>query len=459
MSVRGPSAKSILRLTLCVVSLAVVATACGESVIQVGEGDVVELRLTPDSARVGVGRTFKVQALPLDDTGALLVGQSVTFSTTAPGVATVDEDGVLTGVATGETEVTATAGTLSATSVVTVLRPPALELSDDTVRMSASIVGLNPPPDSILITNGGEIDLVGLTVDSIVYGAGAQDWLVGQLRSTIAPTALVFEGRTTSIAEVGEYVATSWISGDEAEGSPATVTVVLTMDDEPPVSEPTTLSIAAGDGQTQVTGLNVAVAPTVTVLDQFGDPLQGAVVDFAPSGSGSVGAASVVTNASGLAATTWTVDVGGSTLQSDGTYPNTLVATVQGTALSASFSADAVYSYATHVNPVLCVGCHTGSPPAGGLSLDGDPAADYDELILEPLSCDDDGAALPAAYRRVSTAGGVQASDDFSMLLRYTDPALSGIGACDFAPIHPKPLSADQLEILRAWIRSGAPNN
>lgn len=459
MSVRVPSAKSILRLALCVVSLAVLVTACGESVIQVGEGDVVELRLTPDSASLGVGRTLKVQALPLDETGAFLVGQDVTFTSSAPGVATVDGSGVVTGVATGEAEITATVGTLSAAAVVTVLLPPELELSDDTVHLSASIVGFNPAPDSVLITNGGEIDLVGLTVDSIVYGAAADGWLVGQLRSTVAPTALVFEGRTTSIEEVGEYVAAAWVSGDEAEGSPANVTVVLTMDDEPPQSVPTAISVAAGDGQTQVTGLNVAVAPTVTVIDQFGEPMQGAVVDFAPSGSGAVGAASVVTNASGLAATTWTVDVDGSTLQSDGTYPNSLVATVQGTDLSATFSAHAVYSYSIHVNPVLCVGCHTGSPPAAGLSLDGDAAADYDELILEPLSCDDDGTALPAAYRRVSTAGGVQAADDFSMLLRYTDPALSGIGACDFAPSHPKPFTAEQLEILRAWIRNGAPNN
>lgn len=459
MSVRVPPAKSILRLALCVLSLAVVATACGESVIQVGEGDVVDMRLTPDSAFVGVGRTLRVQALPLDETGAFLVGENVTFSSSDPGVASVSEQGVVTGVATGATEVTATAGTLSARAVVTVLRPPELELSGDTVRMSASIVGLNPPPDSVLITNGGEIDLVGLTVDSIVYGPGAEDWLVGEFRSSVAPTALVLEGRTTSIAAVGEYVATSWVSGDEAEGSPAEITVVLTMDDEPPVSDPTAIVIAAGDGQTQVTGLNVAVAPTVTVIDQFGEPIQGAVVDFAPSGSGSVGAASTVTNASGLAATTWTVDVGGSTLQSDGTYSNTLVASVQGTALSVSFSANAVYSYAAHVNPVLCVGCHAGSPPAGGLSLDGDAAADYDALIFEPLVCDDDGEALPAAYRRVSTAGGVQGADDFSVFLRYTDPALSGIGACDFAPNHPKPFSADHLEIFRAWIRNGAPNN
>ncbi len=254
-------------------------------------------------------------------------------------------------------------------------------------------------------------------------------------------------------------MAIVWVSADEADGSPAAVTVVLTMDDDPPLVVPTVVSIAAGDAQTQVSGLNVAVAPTVTVVDQFGNPVQGAVVDFSPSGSGSVGASSAVTNASGLASTTWAVNVGGSSLQDDGTYPNTLVATVQGTQLMVSFTADAVYSYATHVSAVLCVGCHSGDTPPAGLSLDGDPAADYAELILEPLACDDDGTALPAAYRRVSTAGGVQAADDFSMLLRYTDPALTGIGDCTFGGGHPKPYADAELETIRAWIRNGAPNN
>lgn len=444
---------------LAVVAAFLLLSACGDAVVQVTPEDVSTVRVTPDSALVGVERTLQLQALALDEAGALLVGQEVVWSSSDPGIASIDQSGVVSGVALGTTEITATAGAESATAVIEVRLPPVLQLSSDTVEMTASIGGLNPPPDSVLITNGGELDLVGLTVDSVVYSSSVDGWLVAQFRSTAAPTALIVEGRTATLTEVGEYLATAWLSATEADGSPAELTVRLTMDDEPPLIVPSTISIAAGDGQTQVTGLNVPTSPTVTVIDQFGDPVQGAVVDFVPSGSGSVSAAGVVTNASGLASTNWTVDVGGSTLQDDGTYPNSLVATVQGTSLQVTFAGSAIYSYTTHVNPVLCVGCHTGDPPAAGLSLDGDAAADYDELVLEPLTCDDDGEPLPASYRRVSAAGGVQAADDFSMLLRYTDPALTGIGACTFGGGHPKPFADAELEIIRAWIRNGAPNN
>lgn len=447
-----------LRLALLGVGVGIVGSACGESVTQLGPADVVSLRLTPDSVFVGVGRTFDLQALPLDGTGAFLAGQNVSWESSNASVATVDSKGVVTGAGLGVTEVVATAGIASASAIVTVRQPPAMELSADTLRFTASTLGLNPPPDSILVTNGGEIELVGVSVDSVTYGPGAADWISTNVRSSAAPTAIIVEARTTAIESVGDFVATVWVSAEEADGSPASLAVLLSMNSDPPLVVPTVLSVASGDGQTQVTGLSVAVAPTVTVLDQFGAPLQGAVVDFTPSGGGLVGASSVVTNVSGLASTSWTVDVVGATLQSDGTYPNTLTAEVQGTTLSATFSASAIYSYSLHVNPVLCVGCHTGSPPAAGLSLDGDAASDYDELVLEPLSCDDDGAALPAVYRRVSTAGGEQAADDFSMLLRYVDPALSGIGACNFGA-HPKPFTAEQLETIRAWIRNGAPNN
>lgn len=432
--------------------------ACGESVTQIGPGDVASMLLTPDSAAVGIGRSIELRALPLDGRGAFLAGQEVVWSSSIPSVATVDSLGVVTGVGSGVVEVTAAVGDVAASAVVDVRQPALLQLSSDTLSFTASTVGLNPAPDSVLVTNGGEIRLEGLSVDSVLYGPGANGWVASAFRSAVAPTALIVEARTTAIGDVGDYEATVWVSGDEADGSPSPVTVLLTMNSDPPILTPTVLSVATGDLQTQVTGLNVPIAPTVTVLDQFGQPLRGAVVDFTPSGSGVVGATSVVTNASGLASTSWTVDVGGAVLEPDGTYPNSLIAGVQGTALSVAFSASAIYSYSGQVNPVLCVGCHAGSPPAAGLSLDGDAASDYAELVLEPLSCDDDGAALPAAYRRVSTAGGVQAADDFSMLLRYVDPSLSGIGACDFGS-HPKPLSAGQLEIIRAWIRNGAPNN
>lgn len=866
MSFPAHSSSSLLRLVFFLFVVGAAVAACGETVTQVGEGDVVELRLSLDSAEVGVGRTLDLDALPLDADESLLVNQDVSWSTSAVDVATVDDDGVVTGVSVGEAEITATLASHTATAVVTVLAPPEIILSANTVEFTAQAGGSDPGPDSVMVTNGGELDLTGLAIDSVTYGEGAEDWLLSALSSAVAPSTLSAEARIAGITAAGTYEATIWVSAVEAEGSPATVNVLLTIEagaaasvsvqagdgqtatvgtavatppavrisdafgnpvagaevtfavtggggsvtgspattdasgvatvgswvlgttaganslsasvdgvapvafgatgvagaaaqlavsagdgqsavagtevavppavaalDEfgngvadvsvtfdvvagggsvagasgttdadgifavdswtlgtsagenrlravaesipdsvelvatalsgeadalileagdaqtdtvaatlpvayavrvvdsfgngvsgvsvswsvtggggsidgtsttdadgiatatrvlgttvgtmtaeaavggltgspvaftatavagtaaimsqvagdgqtatvdtevavapevlvtdrfsnPVAGEAVTFSVTAGGGavspttailtdadgtaaltswtlgtvsgtdnnaveataatagltgdpatftasatadapaaivvsstnpQTQITGQNVPSPPTATVEDQFGNPVPDVTVDFSPSGGGSVGSASVITSASGTASTTWTVTTSGHTVQTDGTFPNTLTATVNGTAISTAFSADAIYSYAEHVNPNLCVGCHTGTTPPAGLSLDGNAAADYDELVLEPLACDDDGTQLPADYRRVSTAGGVQAADDFSMLLRYTDPGLSGIGACDFAGSH-STLSAEVLTIIRAWIRNGAPEN
>jgi hypothetical protein len=211
-----------------------------------------------------------------------------------------------------------------------------------------------------------------------------------------------------------------------------------------------------------VTGA-VLAPPTVLVEDQYGNPVPGVAVDF--TGDGSIGSDGV-TSGSGQISTTWSADVADGALQTDGTFPNTLTATVEGTGFTTTFDADAIYSYDTHVDPLWalstasgglgCTGCHGAPPGLGELSLTGSPATNYDELINSSLFCDNDGSALPAQYRLVSTAGGLDASEDFSILMRYIDSELSVIGACNEAHVT---RTDPGLAIVRAWIRNGAPNN
>jgi adhesin/invasin len=213
--------------------------------------------------------------------------------------------------------------------------------------------------------------------------------------------------------------------------------------------------IPSTDGQQAVTGNNVANPPTVTVVDQFGNGVPGVVVDFAASGSGSVGSSSPSTNASGQASTTWTVDATGVVLQDDGTFPNTLSATVQGTAVSTAFSADAIYSFANDVNPMWsasgCTGCHGGSFPASDLSLDGSAAANWTEMVNVIPLCGPFGPAV----RIVSSAGGVAAASTNSVMMMYATGVLPS-GDCGSVSMT---VSTSNQAILRAWIQNGAPNN
>jgi len=264
----------------------------------------------------------------------------------------------------------------------------------------------------------------------------------------------------------GNAAVTSWTLGTAAgtnnntlralaasagvAGNPVTFTASASAD------SPANIAITSGDNQTAVSGLNVANRPTATVTDQFGNAVASATVNFSPSGSGLVGTASATTNASGVALTTWTVDAGGSTAQNNGTFPNTLTATVvEGSAPSTAFSGSAIYSYTTHVDPLwgagCTFGCHwsMGGPPDGGLALDQGLAGNYAQLVGIVAGC---GGGL----ERVNAAGGVNAADVLSVLLMINDPDIVNPGTCSHQTYAS---GVPQLGIIRAWIRNSAPNN
>jgi uncharacterized protein YjdB len=102
------------------------------------------------SFRMGfVGETRQLGVIVFDQLGQILTG-AVTWTSTAPGVASVTAGGVVTAVANGSGAIVATAGTASDTAIVTVeqqadsivLSSPTVDLSGvgDTVRISATVL-------------------------------------------------------------------------------------------------------------------------------------------------------------------------------------------------------------------------------------------------------------------------------------------------------------------------------
>jgi hypothetical protein len=276
----------------------------------------------------------------------------------------------------------------------------------------------------------------------------------------VAPTTAI-----TTLAN-GTATVTSWTLGTAAgtnnntlratagggaiTGNPRTFTASATA------GAPTSIAISAGNNQTAITGSPVATNPTVVVRDQFTNPVPNITVNFTTSG-GSVGSPSPATGATGQAATTWAVNVAGGAMQSNGTFPNTLTATVNGTAISTSFTGSAIYSHGTHVNGMwagTCTGCHSGTSGGfSGLSLGGTASQNYAMLTVNAApTCD----ATLTTYRRISAAGG-DSGHNLSILRIFMEGIGSdAVGAC--GP-HGTKVSAADLAILRAWIRNGAPNN
>ena len=88
-----------------------------------GAGTAASVTVSPTAATIEVGHTLQMIATLLDDAGAEVSGD-VSWASSNGDVASVSEGGLVSGVAMGAATITATAGTLSRGSTLTVIDPP-----------------------------------------------------------------------------------------------------------------------------------------------------------------------------------------------------------------------------------------------------------------------------------------------------------------------------------------------
>lgn len=413
MSARGRPLGAWLRVVALSMCAAAVVAACGETVTQVTTADVAEVRVSPDSLLVATGSSGQLRALPLDSTGALLVAESVTWSSSDAAIASVDDEGLVTGLAEGTTVVTATIASHSDSAVVVVQPAPAIVLSADSVGFTAVAGGGDPAPDSIDITNGGGFTLEGLVVDSITYGAGATGWLTGALSATTAPATVELAAAPAGagVTAVGTYTATLWLSAPGADGSPATVTATLTITPGAAAQ----LAVSGGNGQSAEVNTAVTVAPSVLVTDAFGNPVPGVSVTFAPTaGGGSVTGATATSDASGVATVgSWTLGtaVGANTLTatSAGLTPVDIDATAVAAAATqivgvAGDGQSAVAGSAVSVAPQVSALDAFGNPVAG-VSVTFTVTAGAGSITGGTQTTDVDGLAAVGSWTLGAAAG------------------------------------------------------
>ena len=96
----------------------------GSATITVVAGAPAAITVSPNPATVNAGETVQLSAQVQDAAGNPLSGQTVTWSSLTPSVATVNGSGLVSGVTTGTALITATSGSLSATDTVTVTPTP-----------------------------------------------------------------------------------------------------------------------------------------------------------------------------------------------------------------------------------------------------------------------------------------------------------------------------------------------
>jgi hypothetical protein len=103
--------------------------------------------VTPKSSILPVGETQVLTPVVRSQTGVVQSGQSVSWASSAPSVATVNAAGVVTAVAPGITTITATSTTRTGTAVVRVCTNPSMSVGD--VRV------LTMPADGTFCLDGG----------------------------------------------------------------------------------------------------------------------------------------------------------------------------------------------------------------------------------------------------------------------------------------------------------------
>lgn len=271
---------------------------------------VETVAVTGSAGSIAVPATQQLVATVRDVEG-LQLARPVSWESSDPLVASVNESGLVTANAPGSATVTATSEGKSGSATIVVTTGPPSKLvpfagNNQTARPGTAVA--NPP--SMMVTDAAGFPVPGVSVTFAVTAGG------GTLTGAVATT------NSAGIAAVGSWtlgaaVGLNSLSASSAglEGSPFVFNATSA------IPAPTTMVVAAGDNQSGQPGDVLPVSPSVKVTDAEGAPAAGVVVQFAvASGGGSITGASATTGSDGVAtAGTWTLGPAGGA--------NTVVAT------------------------------------------------------------------------------------------------------------------------------------
>ncbi|MEP7383055.1 MAG: Ig-like domain-containing protein, partial [Gemmatimonadota bacterium] len=249
---------------------------------------VAQVRMTPPSGTVQQGKTLQLAGEPVDANGTVITGRAVIWNSSNPSVASVSSTGLVTGIARGTADVTATVDGVIGTSAITVTAIP--------------VATVQIVPASPTLTVGQT-----LTVQALLFDAGGAPlattgrtigWAVSQPAvATVSPSGLV-----TAISS-GTTVLQATVEGAIAQ----TVVTVTGIPVASVVLAPTTAALNIG--QTR--------AVTATAKDANGNVLTGRPVAWSSS---NVAVATVTT----------TNSTGSNTIVAVGTGTATITAGVGG---------------------------------------------------------------------------------------------------------------------------------
>jgi len=188
---------------------------------------VSSITITPASVTVVVGEDVELVATVIGEGGQQLPEASPTWSSDAPSVADVDENGAVHGLSEGTARVEAAFGGASGAATVRVVRGPGIEISQGEVEMVAGAGGAPPPPQTVHVTNSGTGTLTGLDVE-VEHPSDGTPWLLAEISGPSAPTTLMLTADIEGL-EAGVRAATVVISSSMPDVAAMELSVTLTL--------------------------------------------------------------------------------------------------------------------------------------------------------------------------------------------------------------------------------------
>jgi uncharacterized protein YjdB len=165
------SSFSALAAVIATLSLAYIG--CSEATTSTIVDSVASVLVSPGSATVQVNQTTQLTAVARGESGAVLSGHTVTWSSSSASVATVNASGVVQGVSAGHATITASAEGQSGSADVTVESTPVATI---TITPAAPTIGVNGTVQLAAIpkdANGNELSGRTITWESSASGTAS----------------------------------------------------------------------------------------------------------------------------------------------------------------------------------------------------------------------------------------------------------------------------------------------
>lgn len=335
-----------------IATVVAVTWSCGDGTTTPPAPQPTTLELSQTTVALdAIGATQQLSATVKDQNGQTMSGQTVTWSSAAAGVATVNSSGLVTAVGNGQTDVTASSGSLRATAAVTVAQVA--------TQLGKVAGGAQTGEVDTQLAVAIEVELRDRLGNAVLGGAAGAAASTAVASTAVANTSVNFTVSQGggSVADASASVgangraSTTWTLGT-ATGAAHEATASLTGGSISTTFNATATagaadSIVAESGGGQVAPENLALPDSlvVRVADRFGNLVPGYSVNWAvTAGGGSISPLSVNTGSDGLAAAEWTLGATG---------PQTVEAQAS-TAITGTpveFSATAIQLTLTSVSP------------------------------------------------------------------------------------------------------------